>query len=267
VFLKFRRWLNVESRKADHARIYVSTDGSTWGDPVWENPPYDLEDDQWTQVVIDITDIAADEPTVYIKFTMGPTNSTRPFSGWNIDDLEVTSESIYPVEGTIGTQISIPGAGFGMKKGKVLIGSAALNVLSWTDELIVGTVSKVMLPGVYDLAIQPKIGIPIPPYRDYFSVKRPEIDLITPTSGSNPDQVTIKGRFFGSKKGKVYLEYDSKGVIKLKSCKVLSWNMDSKFSDGEVVFVVPKGLPPGTHPLKLVNSVGEALADFTILSP
>jgi hypothetical protein len=54
-------------------------------------------DDQWTQVIFDISSMAANQPTVYIKFTMGPTDSTIPFSGWNIDDLEVTSDYSGPI--------------------------------------------------------------------------------------------------------------------------------------------------------------------------
>jgi len=259
VFLKFRRWLNVESRKSadggDHARIYVSTDGVNWGDPVWENPGYDFTDDQWTEAVIEITEIAADKPTVYIKFTMGPTNSTRPFSGWNIDDLEVTSESIYPVEGTIGTSVHIPGKGFGVKKGKVLIGTAALKVGTWADAAILGTISKVLPPDVYDFIIQPKVGSPI--IQDaFFSMKPPEIDTIVPSSGSNPDEVTITGKYFGTKKGKILLGYMTGGEPKSKSCKVTYWGMDPVTGESTVKFIVPAKLPTGPCDLTITNKVG-----------
>jgi YD repeat-containing protein len=90
VYLKFWRYLNVESNYDDHAKIYVSNDGINWNQ-LWENPVFDLIDNKWTQVVFDISSIATNQANVYIKFSMGPTNSTRRFSGWNIDDLEVTS--------------------------------------------------------------------------------------------------------------------------------------------------------------------------------
>ena len=63
----------------------------------------------------------------------------------------------------------------------------------------------------------------------------------------------------------MYLEYEAKGVTKLKSCKVLSWEMDPKTGGGEIVFVVPKGLAPATYPLKIKNSVGEDIEEFTIV--
>ncbi len=96
VFLKFWRWLNVEGNRFDHARVFVSNNGFKW-DLLWENPIFNLTDDQWTPVVYDISQIAANQPTVYIKFTMGPTNSSNRFSGWNIDDLEITSEYSGPM--------------------------------------------------------------------------------------------------------------------------------------------------------------------------
>jgi hypothetical protein len=48
---------------------------------------------------------------------------------------------------------------------------------------------------------------------------------------------------------------------------VLNWERDPKTGEGEVVFVVPKGLPLGAHPLKLVNSVGDVSSEFSIISP
>ena len=90
VFIKYWRYLNVGSNYYDHARVLVSNDGTNWTQ-FWENPVFDLTENQWTQVIYDISSVAANQGTVYVKFTMGPTNSTRRFSGWNIDDFEVTS--------------------------------------------------------------------------------------------------------------------------------------------------------------------------------
>jgi len=102
VFLKFWRYLNVGA--ADHAGIYVSNDGTSWY-PVWENPG-DVTDAEWAQVTYDISLWAAHEETVYIRFTMGPTDSSQSFSGWNIDDLEVTSG--YSISGFVRTKTGAP---------------------------------------------------------------------------------------------------------------------------------------------------------------
>jgi hypothetical protein len=96
VFLKFWRYLNVGSNYSDHAKIYVSNDETNWTQ-LWENPVFDLTDNSWIQTVFDISSIAANQATLYIKFTMGPTDSLKRFSGWNIDDLEVTSDYAGPL--------------------------------------------------------------------------------------------------------------------------------------------------------------------------
>jgi hypothetical protein len=49
--------------------------------------------------------------------------------------------------------------------------------------------------------------------------------------------------FFGTSKGRVYLDYDDSGAYKRKVCTVLSWTMDRTTGDSEVVFVVPPMLP------------------------
>jgi len=78
--------------------------------------------------MFDISRHAADQESVYIKFTMGPSDEAGSYSGWNIDDLEVSSNPVYPAEGTMGTEFSIEGSGFGTKKGKVLMGNASLKI-------------------------------------------------------------------------------------------------------------------------------------------
>jgi len=256
VYLKFRRWLNVEGHDSDHARIYVSNDAINWY-PVWENPGYDLTDSEWVQKVIDISDYAGKQATVYIKFAMGPTNSTRGFSGWNIDDFEVTSASIYPAEGTIGTEVWIPNDGYGLKKGKVLIGTAALKVVSWTDTLIHCLLSKALPHGVYDLTVVKKVKGAAPVVMDsYFSVMPPEIESLSSDSGTVGQTITINGKFFGTKKGKV--------TIGGKSCKVTSWTMDATTGTSTIHFLVPKGLSAGPYALKVINKVGEGTDTFRI---
>jgi hypothetical protein len=278
VFLKFRRWLNVESAppqpnvEGAHARIYVSNDGINWGEPIWENPPIDLMDNQWVPAVFDISSVAAGQATVYVKLTMGPINSSRRFSGWNIDDFEVTSEVIYPSEGTMGTKLEIRGSNFGTKKGKVLIESTPPAILDWAEGLIHCQLTKALAPGVYDVTIQQSGPKGTPPIieKDAFGVKVPEIYSVDQTEGSANDQVTVSGKFFGTKKGIVYLEYEQSGSLTRKSCKVSTWMMDSTTGDSEIVFVVPK-MPPEVcnvvvDPFRIIPEAEEADA-YTVKAP
>lgn len=105
-------------------------------------------------------------------------------------------------------------------------GSVATKVTSWTDMNITCTVKKVPLPlGPYGVTVTTKakktIALP-----DDFIVNRPELDTLAVNSGKPEEEILVTRRFFGSKKGKIYLEYtDSSGKTRRKSCKVTSWNM------------------------------------------
>lgn len=85
--LRFWRWLNVEESIYDHASVSVSNDGLTWHS-VWQNGP-NLTDASWQQIEIDIAELADGHPTVFIRWTMGPTDEGLVASGWNIDDVEI----------------------------------------------------------------------------------------------------------------------------------------------------------------------------------
>ena len=269
VFLKFWRYLNVGSSVSDYARIYVSNDRTNWL-LVWENPESGTMDGQWTPVVFDISGVAAGEGSVYVKFTMGPTNSAGGYSGWNIDDLEVTSNPVYPTEGTMGTEFIIVGSGFGPEKGEVLMGDTSLKILEWNDRLIRCRIMKGRAPGVYDIAIVPEGSPSIIYNSEAFEVKPPEIYSIDQGYGTAWDQITIRGKFFGKSQGKTYLEYEEVGKPVRKSCKVNSWTMDSTTGDSKIVFVVPPMLPEVcdvvVDPYGALSETEEA-DGFTVKSP
>ncbi len=87
VQLKFWRWLGVEQPSYDHAYIRVSTDGSSWTQ-LWTNGS-EVADSSWSQHEFDISAVANNEPTVYIRWTMGTSDGSWQYCGWNIDDVEI----------------------------------------------------------------------------------------------------------------------------------------------------------------------------------
>ena len=89
--LRFWRWLNVEALQYDGARLKVSNDGNTWT-TIWENTSW-VYDDAWLQVEYDISAVADGESTVYLRWTMGPTDWVYECSGWNIDDIEIWGDA------------------------------------------------------------------------------------------------------------------------------------------------------------------------------
>ena len=85
--LVFQRWLGVESPEYDHASIHVSNDGTTWQE-VWTNDDY-VTDYDWVLQELDISSVADNQPSVTIRWTMGPTDGGWRYCGWNIDDIEI----------------------------------------------------------------------------------------------------------------------------------------------------------------------------------
>ncbi|MBU1317849.1 MAG: M28 family peptidase [candidate division Zixibacteria bacterium] len=89
VSLSFWRWLGVEQPSYDHAYVRISTNGTTWT-TLWQNTE-EVTDANWTEMSFDIASIADGQATVYIRFTMGTTDGSWQYCGWNIDDLEVSA--------------------------------------------------------------------------------------------------------------------------------------------------------------------------------
>jgi hypothetical protein len=92
VRLQYRRWLGVESSSFDHASVQVSNNGTVWT-TIWSNPSSDLCDGAWTLQTYDISSIVDGQPTVYVRWGMGTTDSSVNYPGWNIDDVILTGQS------------------------------------------------------------------------------------------------------------------------------------------------------------------------------
>ena len=187
-------------------------------------------------------------------------------------DIAVTAAFTHPdvppepsvQEGTIGTLITITGSGFGQKKGKVLINGVKTKIAKdgWGGSLIRCTVTKALpsgIPYVMAIMVQPyKTTLPMT-LTDTFTIKIPELDPLATDHGLPGTELTIKGRFFGTKKGKVYLEDPVSG--KRKTCKVTYWYMNPTSGISELKFIVPKGLVSRAYyPLKVTNKIGTATA-------
>jgi Zn-dependent metalloprotease len=89
--LSFQRWLGVERATYDHATIQVSTDAMVWSN-VWNNVDASLQDTSWMNCVYSLP-LAAGQRTVYLRWLMGPTDSSDTYSGWNIDDISILGTS------------------------------------------------------------------------------------------------------------------------------------------------------------------------------
>jgi len=170
-------------------------------------------------------------------------------------------------EGTSGTQVTIIGSGFGSKKGKVLIGGVEtkLEEDGWKADSITYTLIKCPRAGIHYVTIKPYKAADII-LSNAFTVKPPEIGSLDSYQGAVGAPITITGNYFGTKKGKVYLEEPVSG--KKKTCNVTNWRMEPTNGKSTITFVVPK-LPkyfsPGvTYSLKVSNKIGTAGTTFTV---
>ncbi len=86
--LRFWRWLGIESASYDHATVEISNNGTSWT-PLWTHTGAAIADTQWTLQTFNIAAVADNRPTVYVRWSMGPTDSSITYPGWNIDDIEI----------------------------------------------------------------------------------------------------------------------------------------------------------------------------------
>jgi hypothetical protein len=168
---------------------------------------------------------------------------------------------IEPAEGAFGTEITITGPILGRVKGKVFLGSQSLKVLEWTATSVRCLLNKSLPEGDYAVAVESKIIAGFVEETG-FTVKTLEIGSLNKDRGTPGTEVKISGNFFGTKKGKVYLESAS---TKPKSCKVLEWNGVGAEGERTIRFVVPK-MSADTYALRVTNSVGSKIEEkaFTV---
>jgi subtilisin family serine protease len=98
VELRFQRWLGVERRPFDRAAVAVSNNGVNWTE-IWTNPLTNVNDSAWTPMSFDMSSVADDQPTVYVRWSIGPTDDSITYAGWNIDDVEIWGWQVTPCFG------------------------------------------------------------------------------------------------------------------------------------------------------------------------
>jgi len=167
--------------------------------------------------------------------------------------------AIFPPEVTQGSAVTIKGSNLGIKKGKVALGSVKAKVNTWTPDTIFVEFKKVpTVAGPYDSFITPS-KTPAIRTEAAYQVKAPEVLYVSPGGGRAGDVITITGKFFGKKKGKL--------ILNDKKCKITAWTMDARTGASEVEFVVPKKLATGSATLTLSNKVGSFARSFTVYDP
>ncbi len=98
VQLRFQRWLGVEQPAYDHAYVRVSNNGTAWT-TIWENTDT-VDDGSWVEQWFDISAVADEQPTVYVRWTIGRVDDQWQYCGWNLDDVQLWA--VRAPEGPLG---------------------------------------------------------------------------------------------------------------------------------------------------------------------
>jgi hypothetical protein len=130
--LKFQRWLGVEQPLYDHAYIRISTNGSNWT-TLWQNSAT-MYDGEWVPIEMDISSYADGHPTVYLRWTMGTTDGSWTYCGWNIDNVEVSAFTCDPAPQLEITTESLPDWTEGVAYSQQLTAANGVGTLTWSDK-------------------------------------------------------------------------------------------------------------------------------------
>ncbi len=92
--LRFHRWLNIDWQPWVYSWIHISYDGQNWTE-LWNNGNInEITEDQWTQWTFDVSSVADNQPTVYIKWSYQVLSDAWDYSGWNLDDVEIWARPV-----------------------------------------------------------------------------------------------------------------------------------------------------------------------------
>jgi len=256
---------------------YAGSDGNIWQDPRFVDPVngnFHLQPDSpcidaGTSDGAPSADMEGfsryDEPLV-------PNTGGGTYPYYDMGAYESQMRVVTPIDGTIGTVLTINGSGFGDRKGKVLINGIPAKIAKedWSPTQITCTIKKPPLPVEVAHPVSVVVNR-VPTLLDgTFTLRGLVLDELLTSSGAHPDPIKITGMFFGIKKVKVYL-YNPL-TEKKKRLKVTDWKMNETTGVSELTFVVPKpsrSFPAGSYQLRVENKIGPASTspDFELLEP
>ena len=161
--------------------------------------------------------------------------------------------SIWPTSGNVDTEVTITGTGFQAIQGtgKVKVGGIDAFVVSWSETQIVAHPVGDYEPGTYTLLVQTNQG---PSNSKNFAIF-PQIDTLSPPEVKFGQQLTIRGKSFGTTSG-TSVRFGSAGVGRA-SCV---------WTNTQIVVDVPGTATPGTIAVSANWTYGNAV-DYTLLLP
>lgn len=173
--IQFYRWLNVNF--GDTASIEYSLDNGTTWNKAWVNDGL-IAEREWKFQQIDLSSIIDRNPSVSIRFGMGPTGTSQYFSGWNIDNFAITGTFVNDDAGFLSLispnegcghvnpeplEVTIQNFGYSPTNDTVALGFSIDGGASWIMDTIFEVIPK---DGSKDFTFSELIDISEPGYHD-----------------------------------------------------------------------------------------------------
>ncbi len=86
--LYFQRWLNTDYQPYVTATVEASHNGTDWVQ-LWSNGKKVIKENSWSLKSYDLPAVIDHQPTVYVRWGYRIGVQAQPYSGWNIDDIEI----------------------------------------------------------------------------------------------------------------------------------------------------------------------------------
>ncbi len=174
-------------------------------------------------------------------------------SGTGVDGAQGGVQVISRTEVGAGAQLTLNGQGFTSRKGKVIVGRKTGLVTRWSDSAIVFKLPA-LKAGAYPVKVITKSKVTFK--TSTINVHLPEIESLNSFSGTSGDTITIRGKYFGAAKPKVFL----KSGNKQKASKILKG-----YSDTSINFKIPKRTKSGTYQVVITNSAGSSVSNVNFM--
>ena len=200
----------------------------------------------WSDTLITAT-VPASATTGSIRVTVGGvTSGTGP--AFTVSNLFVNAVS--PEAGSVGTQVTVTGSGFGSSQGTISFNNvAATTISSWSNTQIVATVPTGATTGGVKVTVSGTSSNT----STIFTVSPVLVTAVNPTSGLPGTQIQISGSGFGTTQGTVTIN---------------GWNVTtSAWSNSLITGTVPSSATSGAVKVTVGSSTSNTTINFTVLAP
>jgi hypothetical protein len=170
-------------------------------------------------------------------------------------------DGVVPDQGTLGTELTLTGTGFGESRGRVTLvdpdkkKDPPLAILSWSDTVIEVRVRRVPAAGPATLEVHPKEGDSL---AAAFTVLAPVIAGFDKTIATPKEKVVITVQDVGNRKPRVDVGWKKAPVVKVKT-------IEGAPDDREITIRIPRRKQAdGTWNVTVTNGAGRDVVETVL---